>query len=117
MRMWPLLGCGPLFYAPIPWNFSQLTNQDGRPVGIKAALNTGAAAAIGKLGVPGGFLNNPKVKIPLPPALDEIAKGMRFFGTGEKIADELGRRNESGGGTSGAASEGIVDQRRQVHVH
>ena len=32
--------------------------------------------------------NNPKVKIPLPPALDEIAKGMRMFGRG-KDADGL----------------------------
>ena len=66
---------------------SDLTNQDATR-GIKGALNQGAASAIGKLGVPGGFLNNPKVKIPLPPALDEISKGMRLMGKG-KEADEL----------------------------
>ncbi len=55
---------------------------------MKGALTSGAAAAISKLGVPGGFLDNPKVRIPLPPALDEIAKGMRFIGRG-KDADEL----------------------------
>jgi hypothetical protein len=38
--------------------------------------------------VPGGFLDNPKVKIPLPPTLDEIAKVMRMMGRG-KDADEL----------------------------
>src|SRR5580692_10331917 len=64
-----------------------LTNQDATQ-GIKGALTQGAASAIGKLGVPGGFLNNPKVKIPLPPALDEVAKGMRLMGRG-KDADEL----------------------------
>jgi Protein of unknown function (DUF4197) len=84
--MWPLLGCG-LCLCAYSLELSQLTNQDAAR-GIKAALNTGAAAAIGKLGVPGGFLNNPKVKISLPPALDEIAKGMRFLGRG-KDADEL----------------------------
>jgi len=84
--MWPLLGCV-LCLCAYSLDLSQLTNQDAAR-GIKAALNTGAASAIGKLGVPGGFLNNPKVKIPLPPALDEIAKGMRFLGRG-KDADEL----------------------------
>ena len=64
-----------------------LTNQDATR-GIKGALSEGAASAIGKLGVPGGFLNNPKVKIPLPPALEDVAKGMRMMGRG-KDADEL----------------------------
>ena len=64
-----------------------LTNQDAAR-GIKGALTQGAASAIVKLGVPGGFSNNPKVKIPLPHALDEVAQGMRFLGRG-KDADEL----------------------------
>jgi hypothetical protein len=68
-------------------DLSQLTNQDAAR-GIKGALSTGVSSAIGKLGVPGGFLNNPKVRIPLPPALDEIARGMRMLGRG-KDADEL----------------------------
>jgi hypothetical protein len=68
-------------------DLSHLTNQDAAR-GIKGALTSGASAAVSKLGVPGGFLNDPKVKIPLPPALDEIAKGMRMLGRG-KDADEL----------------------------
>src|SRR5579863_8644199 len=66
---------------------NDLTNQDASR-GIKGALTEGATSAIAKLGVPGGFLNNPKVKIPLPPALEELAKGMRIMGRG-KDADEL----------------------------
>jgi hypothetical protein len=66
---------------------NDLTNQDAAR-GIKGALTEGAVSAITKLGVPGGFLNNPNVKIPLPPALDELAKGMRMMGRG-KDADEL----------------------------
>jgi hypothetical protein len=68
-------------------DLSELTNQDAAR-GIRAALDTGVSTAIAKLGVPGGFLNNAKVKIPLPPALDEISKGMRLLGRG-KDADEL----------------------------
>jgi hypothetical protein len=66
---------------------SDLTDQDAAR-GIRGALNQGAASAIDKLGAPGGFLDNPKVKIPLPPALDDVAKGMRLMGRG-KDADEL----------------------------
>ena len=66
---------------------SDLTNQDAA-AGIKGALSQGASSAISKLGAPGGFLNNPKVKIPLPPALDTVAKGLRMMGRG-KDADEL----------------------------
>jgi hypothetical protein len=77
-----------LLIAPA-WSadLASLTNQDAAR-GIKGALTQGAATAIGKLGVPGGFMNNPKVKIPLPPALEEVAKGMRMMGRG-KDADEL----------------------------
>ena len=81
-----LLSClvlGPVFGLGL----NDLTNQDATR-GIKGALTEGASSAIAKLGVPGGFLNNPKVKIPLPPALDELAKGMRLMGRG-KDADEL----------------------------
>jgi Protein of unknown function (DUF4197) len=86
INLLPLLGCVWATSA-FALDLSQLTNQDAAR-GMKGALTAGAAAAISKLGVPGGFLNNPKVRIPLPPALDEIAKGMRFLGRG-KDADEL----------------------------
>src|SRR5215469_14904898 len=81
-----LLGClilGPAFALGL----GDLTNQDASR-GIRGALTQGVSTAIVKLGVPGGFLNNPKVKIPLPPALDQLAKGMRLMGRG-KDADEL----------------------------
>jgi len=81
-----LIGCV-LFGSAFALGLADLTNQDAAR-GIKAALDQGAASAVAKLGVPGGFLDNPKVKIPLPPALDEIAKLMRMMGRG-KDADEL----------------------------
>ena len=81
-----LLGCL-IVGSTLATNLADLTNQDAAR-GIKGALDQGAASAVAKLGVPGGFLDNPKVKIPLPPALDELAKGMRMMGRG-KDADEL----------------------------
>jgi hypothetical protein len=75
------------FGAALGLGLDDVTNQDAAR-GIKGALSEGAESAIGKLGVPGGFSNNPKVRIPLPPELDEVAKGMRMIGRG-KEADEL----------------------------
>ena len=74
---------------------NDLTDQDASR-GIKGALTEGASSAIAKLGVPGGFSSNPRVKIPLPPALDQIAKGMRliaeyFYGGGRTQHDSRHR--------------------------
>jgi hypothetical protein len=56
--------------------------------GLKQALTDGSAAAVAKLGAQGGFLDNPKVKIPLPPALQKIEAALRYTGM-KKQADEL----------------------------
>jgi hypothetical protein len=81
-----LMGCL-MAGSALALGLDDLTNQDAAR-GIRGALTQGATAAIGKLGVPGGFSNNPKVRIPLPHALDEVAQGMRFLGRG-KDADDL----------------------------
>ena len=79
---------GYFFLVPVfALGLADLSNQDATQ-GLKGALDKGAASAVGKLGVPGGFLDNPKVKIPLPPALDKAARGLRMIGRG-KDADEL----------------------------
>ena len=56
--------------------------------GIKAALGKGAEAAVALLGQPGGFLDNPQVRIGLPGQLDDAARLLRKFGQGRRI-DEL----------------------------
>lgn len=94
--------------AAMAGGLSDLTNQDAAQ-GIKGALNTGVATAVGKLGVPGGFLNNPKVRIPLPPALEKAAGALRLMGRG-KDADELEE-------TMNKAAEQAVPQARPLLVN
>jgi len=84
-----------------------LTNQEAVR-GLKGALSQGATTAIGELGVAGGFMNNPKVKIPLPAPLDKVAKGMRMMGRG-KDADELVA-------TMNQAAEQAVPEARELLV-
>jgi hypothetical protein len=57
-------------------------------LGLKAALERGALAAVGLLGKPGGFLDNPKVRIPLPGFLADASRFLRAMGRGQQV-DEL----------------------------
>lgn len=56
--------------------------------GLRQALTDGAGVAVNLLGKKDGFLGNPKVKIPLPPALQRIEGALRLAGM-QKQADEL----------------------------
>lgn len=64
-----------------------LTSKDARG-GLRAALTQGIEAAVGRLGVKDGFLANPQVRIPLPPALDKVDRTLRRFGMAGE-ADKL----------------------------
>jgi hypothetical protein len=56
--------------------------------GLRAALSQGVGNAVAQLGANNGFLNDPKVAIPLPPALDKADRALRMVGMGGQ-ADEL----------------------------
>lgn len=64
-----------------------LTNKDASS-GLRAALSQGIDVAVRQLGAPDGFLKDPKVTIPLPPAMKKAEKAMRFLGMGSD-ADAL----------------------------
>ena len=63
-------------------------SQGDAALGVRAALERGAASAVSLLGKSGGFLDNPKVRIPLPGFLNEVAKLAKFTGQQERV-DEL----------------------------
>lgn len=56
--------------------------------GLRAALSKGVDVAVSQLGAKNGFLNDPKVTIPLPAALDRADRALRMLGMGGQ-ADEL----------------------------
>jgi hypothetical protein len=55
--------------------------------GLKAALDTGAAAAVKLLGAPDGFLGNPRVRIELPGTLRDAAKLLKATGYRQQVED------------------------------
>lgn len=69
----PTLGlCAPL---------DALTSRDASG-GLRAALSQGIDTAVAQLGARDGFLNDPKVSIPLPPALEKADRALRMVGLG-----------------------------------
>jgi hypothetical protein len=57
-------------------------------MGLRAALERGAVSAVELLGRPDGFLGNPQVRIPLPPALEQAAGVLKLMGQQRRV-DEL----------------------------
>jgi hypothetical protein len=56
--------------------------------GLRAALSKGVDVAVSQLGANNGFLNDPKVAIPLPAGLEKADKALHMLGMGGQ-ADEL----------------------------
>ena len=66
---------------------ADLSNQEAG-TGLRAALERGAGAAVSRLGVENGFLNNDKVRIQLPGILEKARPLLKMTGRGQQL-DEL----------------------------
>ena len=73
--------------AALSASLDTLTSKDAAG-GLRAALSQGIDTAVAQLGTRDGFLNDPKVSIPLPPALEKADRALRMVGMGGD-ADEL----------------------------
>ena len=72
------------FDAAHAFGLAELSNTDALG-GVRAALGQGAKAAVLQLGKPGGFLNDPKVRIGLPDFLESAAPVLRATGQGKRL--------------------------------
>lgn len=75
----------------VPWwpGMAQAAlSESDAALGVRAALERGALAAVSVLGRTDGFLGNPKVRIPLPGFLEDAARLLRYTGQKRKV-DEL----------------------------
>lgn len=70
--------------AAFAFSLSDLSNRDATS-GLKAALEKGSVAAVAKLGVENGFLNNDKVKIELPGILQQAQPLLKMTGHGAQL--------------------------------
>ncbi|MCO7631804.1 DUF4197 domain-containing protein [Pseudomonas guariconensis] len=65
-------------------SLGDLTQKDATG-GLKDALTQGTQIAVKQLSTPGGFNDNPDVRIELPGNLGKAAKAMKMFGKGEQV--------------------------------
>ncbi|MES3022877.1 MAG: DUF4197 domain-containing protein [Pseudomonadota bacterium] len=67
-------------------SLDDLSNRDATS-GLKAALEKGSAAAVAKLGVENGFLNNALVRIELPRVLERARPLLQLTGKARQLDD------------------------------
>jgi hypothetical protein len=84
--------------------------------GVRAALEKGAAVAVGLLGRPDGFLGNPRVRIPLPGYLEEESKVLRMMGQGSRIDELVTAMNRAAEQAVPAAKELLIGAVRSMSV-
>lgn len=82
------LACAPWLGLIATQAHAGLLTQGDAASALRLTLERGASLAVDLLGRVDGFLGNPKVRIPLPGHLNDVAKWMSTFGQ-QKRVDEL----------------------------
>lgn len=83
------LAAAPLLFLPLAaraQGLASLTDAEATR-GLRTALETGATTAVRLLGVQDGFLGNPKVRIPLPSALQDASRLLKAMGQGKQLEE------------------------------
>ena len=94
---------------------ASLTNAEASR-GLKTALEQGAVTAVRLLGVQDGFLANPKVRIPLPGALQDASRLLRAIGQGRQVDDLEVAINRAAENAVPLAKNLLVDSVRNMSV-
>jgi hypothetical protein len=89
-------------------------SQADASAGMRLALERGANAAVDLLGKPNGFLDDPKVRIPLPGVLDDAAKMARFTGQQQKVDDLVLAMNRAAEAAVPEARKLLVDAAKSI---
>src|SRR5450830_128838 len=92
-----------------------LSNQDASN-GLRAALDAGSAAAVAKLGVENGFLNNDKVKIKLPGVLEQAKPLLKMTGRGQQLDDLVVSMNRAAESAIPMAKPLLIDAVKSMSV-
>ena len=82
--------------------------------GLKDALFQGVRNAVEELGQENGFLDNSRVKIPLPKSLQKIEKTLRFAGQGAKVDEFVEAMNHAAERAVPEATDVFLDSIKQM---
>lgn len=92
-----------------------LSNQEASS-GLRAALDAGSAAAVAKLGVENGFLDNDKVKIKLPGILEQAKPLLKMTGRGQQLDDLVVAMNRAAESAVPMAKPLLLDAVKSMSV-
>tara|TARA_R100001244_G_scaffold131032_1_gene103844 strand:+ start:7724 stop:8410 length:687 start_codon:yes stop_codon:yes gene_type:complete len=84
--------------------------------GLKDALTQGAKVAVQQLGKPGGFSDNPDVRIELPGNLGKAAKTMKMMGMGAQVEQLEASMNKAAEAAVPQAQALLVDSVKKMTV-
>lgn len=90
-----------------------LSNKDS-VAGLKAALGQGTDRAVAQLGAADGFLGNPKVRIPLPPALKKGERAFKMLGLDDEAKQLVTAMNRAAEAAVPEAKTLLVDSVKQM---
>jgi hypothetical protein len=96
-------------------SLGDLTQNDAAG-GLKDALTQGAQVAVKQLSTPGGFSNNPDVRIELPGNLGKAAKAMKMFGKGDQVTALEDSMNKAAEAAVPQAQAILVDAVKKMTV-
>lgn len=82
--------------------------------GLKEALTKGVRFAVDTLGRENGFLDDARVKIPLPKTLQRLEKGLRLAGQGKAVDEFVGSMNHAAEKAVPVAIDVFVDSIKQM---
>ncbi len=96
-------------------SLADLTQKDASG-GLKDALIQGAQVAVQQLGKPGGFSNNPDVRIELPGKLGQAARTMKMMGMGAEVEQLEASMNKAAEAAVPQAQALLVDSVKKMTV-
>ncbi|WP_152225084.1 DUF4197 domain-containing protein [Pseudomonas sp. SCB32] len=91
-------------------------SQNDASTGLKDALTQGAQVAVKQLSQPGGFSNDPQVRIELPGKLGKAAKTMKQFGMGAQVDQLEASMNKAAEAAMPQAQALLVDAVKKMTV-
>lgn len=82
--------------------------------GLKEAIFKGVTSAVDALGRENGFLDNTRVKIPLPKSLQKMDKTLRAIGQGKKVDEFVESMNHAAEKAVPVATDIFLDSIKQM---
>ena len=97
------------------FSLSDLSQGDAS-AGLKDALSQGAKVAVQQLGKPGGFSNDPKVRIELPGNLGKASRTLKMMGMGGQIEQLENSMNQAAEAAVPQAQALLLDAVKNMSV-